>query len=90
MKKIFLLILGLSFFSAGVFCADEEALRGPHKSLKDEAFVAETDQDSVADSLNRISGDIDLGFTDPEQTFKSEDQYKPGPFGRQAQAEKDQ
>ena len=85
MKKIFFFILSLSFLSAIAFCADGNLLQQAHKSLKEEVFVAETDEGSISDSLNRISGNIDLGFTAPEQTYKSTEQYRPGPFGRQEQ-----
>ena len=54
------------------------------KSLRDEVFSVETDDQSAAQSLDRISGGkIDLGFASSEQTFKSPDHYRAGPFGRQ-------
>ena len=53
------------------------------KSLKDEVFVVESDENDASDGIDRISGDIDLGFATPDQTYKSENQTKAGPFGRQ-------
>ena len=51
-------------------------------------FVVETDSESASESLERISGQIDLGFSAPSDSFESSDQYKPGPFGRQDSTEK--
>ena len=55
---------------------------GVSRSLRDSVFVVETDDDSARDSLNRVSGEIDLGFTTSDQTFKSEDHHRPGALGR--------
>ena len=82
MKKIFFLAL-----TALTFCVPASAGEDPfavtHKSLKDQAFVIETDEESAAESLNRVSGKIDLGFTTPDQEYEASDQYHPGPFGQQ-------
>ena len=93
MKRLFLLtLLFLSF--AAIAIADDRVgatgqspLRATQKSLKDEAFVVETDDESTTDALNRVSGDIDLGFATPDQTYKSENQTKAGPFARQEVAD---
>ena len=82
MKKIIFCTLSLLSFCVLVFC-EEDPLTPVHKSLKDQAFAVETDENSVSDSLNRISGKIDLGFSAPEQSYDSSDHYRPGPFGRQ-------
>ena len=37
----------------------------------DRLFVVETDEESAAESLNRVSGTIDLGFAAPEYTYQS-------------------
>ena len=79
MKKWIPIIVLL--FSVPVFAA-EDPLAGAHRSLKDEAFVVETSSEDATDSLNRVSGKIDLGFAAPEDTYKSTSHYKPGPFGR--------
>ena len=53
-------------------------------SLKEEkAYVVETDESTASESLNRVSGNIDLGFAAPENTFKSEDQDGVGPFAKE-------
>ena len=51
--------------------------------LADQSFVVESSDTDLDDSLNRISGNIDLGFSSPDQSYQSEDQTKAGPFGRQ-------
>ena len=87
MKKILLFSFSILYFCASAF-SEDDPLQDVHKSLKDQAFVVETDEDSVSDSLDRISGQIDLGFSDPEQSYQSAGHYRPGPFGRQEISEK--
>ena len=82
MKKIFFFIFTAAFLCVPVMAGDDP-LAGVHRSLKDEAFVIETDEESGSESLNRIAGDIDLGFTTPDQEYESTSQHKPGPFGRE-------
>jgi len=53
-----------------------------HRSLRDEVFVVETSDEDISESLNRVSGNIDLGFTSEDQTYRSEHHYKAGPFGQ--------
>mgnify|MGYP001611037083 CR=1 FL=1 len=53
-----------------------------YHSLKDEAFVVETSEEDAAGSLDRISGKIDLGFSSKDGTYRSENHYKAGPFGK--------
>ena len=79
MTKLFLILIFFYFQAAG-FCAEE-------KKLSPRVFVVETDAQSSAESLNRISGKIDLGFSAPDQTFTSPDHYAPGPLARQRQSE---
>ena len=82
MKKII-------FFAIAVFAwclpgiADDDPFADTHKSLKDQAFVVETDEESSAESLDRVSGQIDRGFTAPDQQYKSPDHYPAGPFGQE-------
>ena len=89
MKKLFLLTLGLLSLSTLAAADDrvgatgQSPLQATQKSLKDEAFVVETDGESATDALNRVSGEIDLGFATPDQTYQSENQTKAGPFARQ-------
>lgn len=77
MRKIIICLLSILFITPSAYA-----------SLKNEAFVIETDEESSTDSLNRIAGDIDLGFTDPDQEYQSPDHYRPGPFGHQDAEEK--
>ena len=46
-----------------------------------ESYSYSSDEADSAESLNRVAGEIDLGFAKPEQTFKSSDQK--GPIDRQ-------
>ena len=89
MKKIIFYVFGLLCFCAPVFGVDDP-LESVHKSLKDQVFVVETDENSESESLNRISGRIDLGFSLPDQSYNSPDHYRPGPFGREEAIDKSQ
>ena len=54
------------------------------KKLKDAMFVVSTDERSAAESLERISGDYDIGFSLPTQSYKSSSHYVPAsPFVRE-------
>ena len=57
------------------------------KSLMDSAFVLETDQESASESLERISGKIDMGFSAPENSYRSEEHPGAGPFAKQKSEE---
>jgi hypothetical protein len=70
MKKLIIFTFAVLASCAPAF-ADEDPFADVHKSLKDQAFVVETDEESSAESLNRVSGQIDLGFTLPEQEYHS-------------------
>ena len=87
MKKISLFVFAAAMCCTPVFAGDDP-FADTHKSLKDQAFVVETDEDSGTESLNRIAGNIDLGFTTPDQEFQSSDQYKPGPFSQEESKDK--
>ena len=82
MKKIF-------FFTTAVFIwclpviADDDPFADVHKSLKDQAFVIETDDETSRESLDRVSGEVDRGFTTPDQEYESSSHYRAGPFGRE-------
>lgn len=54
-----------------------------NESLMNNTFVLETDDQSASESLERISGKIDMGFSAPENSYKSADHYAPGPFGKE-------
>ena len=89
MKRLFLLTLFFLSFTALAIADDrvgatgQSPLQATQKSLKEQAFVVETDDETATDALNRVSGEIDLGFATPDQTYQSENQTKAGPFGRQ-------
>ncbi len=51
-------------------------------AVEDQRFVVETDEESAAESLNRISGDVDRGYSLPEQTYQSDHHTKAGAFQR--------
>jgi len=84
---IFYVFLSESYFS---FAEDKDPLldkqpaqqASPKKKEDDTLFVVATDEESAAESLNRVSGDIDLGFSSPEQTYKSTSHTKLGAYQR--------
>ena len=82
MKKILFFTVAAFFFSAHVRAAEDLA-EGARHSLKEHKFMIETDKDTGSDSLNRISGEYETGFSATEQSFDSPDHYRPGPFGRE-------
>ena len=52
-------------------------------AVEDQRFIVQTDEESAAESLNRISGNVDpRGYASPEQTYRSEHHSKPGAFQR--------
>ena len=51
-------------------------------AVEDPRFVVETDEESVVESLNRISGDSDRGYSLPEQSYQSDHHHKAGAFQR--------
>ena len=88
-RSLFFWMMGLWVTMIPAISA-EDPLSSVHTSLKDQAFVVETDETSDSESLERISGHYDLGFSLPEQSYDSEDHYRPGPFGRAEAADRDQ
>ena len=82
-KTVFLALAAVFAASLQAFAYDGDPFASTHKSLKEQAFVVETDGESSSESLDRISGNIDLGFTLPDQEYNSVNQSAPGPFGRQ-------
>ena len=61
--------------------ADKPAAKDPFADTGRRVFVVETDEQSANESLDRISGQFDLGFAMPYQTYESENQRGSGPFG---------
>ena len=77
MKRFFIVIVFL-FLCHGLGVAEETKVSSK-PSLKDEMFVVESSGDT-SESLNRISGKYDIGFSLPFQSYESPSHYKPGPF----------
>ena len=83
MKKTAFTILAVVCFWAPLLKAEApeaDPLDATSKSLMDESFVVETSDDDVADSLNRISGNIDSGFAPKESTYRAVHHGRSGPF----------
>jgi hypothetical protein len=84
-----LMILADFFIQPHLFAATTKDVTGTeadqnlNKKLTGSDYVLETDQAMASDSLNRISGNIDMGFSAPENTFKSPDHYGAGPFAKE-------
>ena len=53
------------------------------KSLMDKGFTLTTDEDMARESLDRISGKIDLGFSSPGSTYESSSHALAGPFSKE-------
>ena len=84
--SLLLIFLPLFSFGSGLF-ADEshqdnlDPIAEVYKhSLIESLFVIETDEESAQESLNRVSGNIDRGFSSPEQTYQSEHHTKVDPL----------
>ena len=81
---------GAIFFlclSATVFAVGDDKLP-PAKAapamdqlLSQPLYTVETDEQSAAESLDRISGHFDNGFAPPDRVYKSKNQYHDGPQG---------
>ena len=89
--KIFsgIFILSVSFLVGDPLYAEDKA-PAPKESLMNSGFVMETDDQSSAESLERISGKIDTGFSAPENTYKTEERPGAGPFAKEKAEEKKQ
>ncbi|GEM_PF-5285172 len=60
-----------------------DASTAPKESLMNTAFVLETNDETAAESLERISGKVDMGFSAPENTYQSEERPGAGPFAKE-------
>lgn len=58
----------------------------PPKNLQQEIFSISSEELDSTDSLNRIAGDFDRGYSSPEQSFKSSNQAPASPFAREKSA----
>ena len=79
------------FLSIGIFlslnfsglAAENSAKKETKEEPRRNMFVYETNEEDAKESLNRVAGHYDLGFSSPDQSFKSEDHYMPSPFARE-------
>lgn len=71
-------IIALLCFAAQTAFAEES--RNMDTGFSNRVFVVETDEASATESLNRISGDIDLGFSAPEYSYESENHARHDPL----------
>lgn len=70
---IALLVLPVTVFAEAI--AVETSSTDNQKNSADVLmFSIETDEQTASDSLNRVAGDIDLGFSAPSQSYKSGNQ----------------
>ncbi|PIU40048.1 MAG: hypothetical protein COT00_03750 [Candidatus Omnitrophica bacterium CG07_land_8_20_14_0_80_50_8] len=81
---IFFLNVCLSGAAGRALAADKEKiptsdLPVAKESLMTNGYVLESDSETASESLERISGKIDMGFSSPENSFKSDDHYGVGP-----------
>ena len=91
MKRILSLVLYFILFLApSVFASDRHLKPSakdnevvPKKTLKEDIFSVSSDDVSSADSLNRIAGDIDRGYSDPMQTYDAKEHHGAGPFAHE-------
>ncbi len=96
-KSAWGLVLFMIFFAGAVWAAADadvakknavdDALKkhtaDAAKPLKEDPFAVSSEDLDPAESLDRISGKIDRGFSSPDQSYKSDDQGAPGPFARE-------
>lgn len=80
MKKTILAALLVLFASAPALAGIDEDFGAKPKGRS--LYVVETDEKDLSESLNRIAGDIDMGFSAPEPESESENHYSPGAMGR--------
>ncbi len=80
MKIFFLAFL---FLANGSLALAQET-NSPKKELKTDPFSVSTEDFDDADSLNRVAGIYDRGYSSPEQSFRAKDHMAgAGPFARE-------
>ena len=97
-KQTKFLILAVFFLNCSLGCAanslfaeDKDLVSKDSKeSLTNTAFVLETNDGDAAESLERISGKVDMGFSAPENTYQTEERPGAGPFAKEKAEEKKQ
>ena len=85
MRKYISLFL-FFMFAAGPFAfADSKILikEEPKKPLKEDVFSVSTQDLDSSDSLNRIAGNYDNGYSSPEQSYKPKEHAGAGPFAHE-------
>ncbi len=65
---------------------NKDAFSEKRKMLKEDVFSVSSEDLDPAESLNRVAGNRDRGYSSPEQSFKSIEQSAPGPTGREKSA----
>lgn len=63
--------------------AEEDLSKYTTRSLKDQLYAVDSTDLDPAESLNRVSGTIDLGFSGADSSYQSASHYMAGPFGQQ-------
>lgn len=53
------------------------------KLLKESLFEVSTDDFDASDSLNRVAGEIDMGFTSRDSSYRSKNHQAASPFARE-------
>ncbi len=54
----------------------------PKRSLREEMFSVSSEDLDSSESLNRVSGIIDRGYSSPEQSYVAEDKGYTGPLSQ--------
>lgn len=78
MNRVAGLILAVFLWQTPVSFAEEAD--SPKEEAQNSSMVLETDKESAAESLNRITGQYDRGFSPPEATYQSESLKRTSPF----------
>ena len=61
----------------------KKKLEEPKRTLADDPFSVSTDDLDSSESLNRVSGEIDLGYSSSEQSYESKARGYQGPFNQE-------
>ncbi len=73
----------LTMFLAAPSFGAEDVLSPYTGSLKDSLYVVDSSDLDPTESLNRVSGNIDRGFSGSDSSYQSASHYLAGPFGQQ-------
>ncbi len=90
MKKIvYLALFFIGTVAISAFAADAPVIskelvpQETKKNLKEDVFSVSSEDLNSSDSLNRVAGNYDTGYSSPEQSFHSADHGPAGPFARE-------